>query len=100
MIDRGGSRLTGRCNSEARVLSSADVSQELDIARQHVAEGNYKKALSRLWMVLTYANANAVEARGLIEVASAISTSSTGRVQKDANLLLGNARDALQRSER
>jgi hypothetical protein len=75
------------------------MSQELDAARRCVTDGRYKKAISALWFVEGKARSDIHEARGLLEVASGISQSSEGRVRKDAELLVGYARTALERLE-
>jgi hypothetical protein len=77
------------------------VSQELDKARQQFADGKDRQAVRTLWVVESYARSDPNQARGLLDLASAIrSAADARRVTDDCDLLIGYARTALERLSR
>jgi hypothetical protein len=64
------------------------VSKELDKAGEQVAAGQYKKALKSLWDAERGARADVAEARGLLELASAIRDKTTGRMNAESIKLI------------
>ena len=72
------------------------MSVELEKARQQAAGGDDKGAVKSLWAVEALARSDPDEARGLIEVATAIRERASGRIQRDCELLLGHAQRSLE----
>ena len=76
------------------------MSQELAKAREQFAAGQYKKAVSTLWDAERSARSDLTEARGLLEVASAIRDVTSGRLKADCVLLIEDAEKYIQREIR
>jgi uncharacterized protein YbjQ (UPF0145 family) len=63
------------------------VSKELDEARHQLDQGNYRRAVSKLWMAQPKARTDPDEAHAFAEIADQITQQSSGRVQSDAKHL-------------
>ena len=73
------------------------MSQELTKAREQLAAGQYKKAVSTLWDAERWARSDLTEARGLLEVATAIRDVTSGRLKDDCALLIEDAEKYIER---
>ena len=73
------------------------MSQELAKAREQLAAGQYKKAVSTLWDAERWARSDLTEARGLLEVATAIRDATSGRLKADCVLLIEDAEKCIER---
>jgi len=73
------------------------MSNELDKARQQLAAGRYRRAADTLWEVARWAQTDVAEAQGMIDVASAIATRTTGRTRDEAESLVRNGQNYLQK---
>jgi hypothetical protein len=73
------------------------VSKELAKAREQLDAGEYKKALRTLWEAERWARDDVTEARGLLEVASAIRDQTTGRTRDESLILIEDARKYIER---
>ena len=72
--------------------------KHLDRARQHLAEGNQRKAINELWRAEAVARTDATEAAGLLQLASALRDQTRGRRRQDCDLLVGYATTYLSRA--
>jgi hypothetical protein len=75
------------------------VSKELGSAREQAAAGQYKKAMDSLWDVERAARTDPAEARGLLEVASALREKTTGGLREQCVELIDDARKYLERAD-
>ena len=75
------------------------MSGELEKARQQVARGQYKQAVRNLWAAEARARTDPDEARGLVEIAAAITRApSSERIKRDCALLIEHAQHSLTRA--
>lgn len=73
------------------------MSAELDKAKELLARGKQKKALSALWAVEPRARTNLDEAQGLVSVATALREHLTGRTLKECDGLLASGQAMVNR---
>jgi hypothetical protein len=64
----------------------------LETAKQQIAEGNHKKAVNTLWMAEAQSRTSSYDIDALIETAATLRAQTTGRVQRDCELLLQTLR--------
>jgi hypothetical protein len=75
------------------------VSKELGTAREQAAAGQYKKAVNSLWDVERWARTDPAEARGLLEVASALREKTTGRLREQCVDLIDYAQKYIEKAD-
>jgi hypothetical protein len=75
------------------------VSKELGTAREQAAAGQYKKAVNSLWDVERGARTDPAEARGLLEVASALREKTTGGLREQCVELIDDAQRYIERAD-
>ncbi len=68
------------------------MSKQLDKAKEQIAAGQYKKAVSSLWEAETSARVDPGEAGELLEAASAIRDRTDGRIRAECETLIGDAK--------
>jgi len=73
------------------------MSKELELARAQLAAGQFKKAANALWDVEQWARSDLAEARGLLEVASALRDKTDGRVKGECEQLVQDAQKYIER---
>ena len=73
------------------------MSKELELAREQLAAGQFKKAANALWDVERWARSDLAEARGLLEVASALRDKTNGRIKGECEQLIGDAQKYIER---
>jgi hypothetical protein len=69
------------------------MSELLETAKQHVADGHHKQAIDTLWLAEAQARWNLADARAFVEVATAGCDQTSGRLQKRYRELLVQGRD-------
>ena len=72
------------------------MSKELDKAREQLEAGRYKRAADMLWEAERWAQTDAAEAQGLVDVASALVARTTGRIRQDAEALVRDGQKYLK----
>ena len=73
------------------------MSAELEQARERFEQGDYKRAVARLWRAEATARSDLREAQGMLELAEAIGTRADGGVRRDCETLAGYAKAAIAR---
>ena len=73
------------------------MSQELEKAKTQIAAGQYKKAVSTLWEAERWAQGDLTEARGLLEVATALRDKTDGRLKGDCDYFIKWAEKCIEK---
>ena len=75
------------------------MSKELGSARELAVSGQYRKAVNSLWDVERWARTDPAEARGLLEVASALREKTSGGLREQCVELIEDAQKYIERAD-